>query len=210
LYPIFFKDSGWGANNVERMLDLANNYLKKQNCDVQLSARELVEVKVPVGFEVLEEPEQIELEKNFGILPLVVLADDLLKKSRVPASSPKGNVHIFENEEEQTEQSYDFSQDTNGLGIIGMGYIYLSNNLLLEKQRASCLPLLLIHEILHAMLGYETAQHERDIYNVFYTNCFANVHTTENTKISRQDCNNLKSYARSVAEGNRKICRVSQ
>lgn len=210
LYPVSFRNSGWDANNVERMLELANNYLLIQKCDVQLSARELVEVRVPVDFDVLEEPDQIEFEKNFGILPLVVLADDLLRKSRVPASTSKDEIRLTENEEEQTEQSYNFSQDTNGLGIIGMGYIYLSNNLLLEKQRTTCLPLLLIHELFHAMLGYETAKHERDIYNVFYTNCFAKVHTIENTRISRQDCKNLQSYAQSVAMGRKKVCKTNR
>ena len=101
MYPVSFRNSGWDANNVERMLELANNYLLIQKCDVQLSARELVEIRVPVDFDVLEEPDQIEFEKNFGILPLVVLADDLLRKSRVPASTSKDEIRLTENEEEQ-------------------------------------------------------------------------------------------------------------
>lgn len=207
LYPISINDSGWGVEQVGDMLSLANIYLRTQQCDLQLYAEDVVEIRAPDGYQVLEESEQIELEKNFGFMPMMILADDLQRKSNVAANERETSLVEQEEEQNSSEQNFDFSKDTNGLGIIGMGYIYLSNNLLVDDQKTACLPLLLIHEIMHAMLGYESEQHSNEYYNIFFSNCFSNVHTLKNTKLDKQDCNNLQHYAKSLASGQRRICK---
>ena len=67
LYPISLPNSDWSVDDVQQMLGQANKYLQAQKCAVQLRVEEIVELQVPVGYEVLDESEQIEIEKKLWI-----------------------------------------------------------------------------------------------------------------------------------------------